>query len=164
MKIRKRIASLLILNPAALCLIVCFCFFSGVFAQETVQEEQGQTEFSPSGESAGPNQNPVTIGGGMWGNQSQGMPANENTQVDGTNTSEAVNSDAENSEGTAVPPGRGGIRRTTTIGGVTREDRGPGGNPDVPFDSRMNLAFLILGLLFAVFFRKRQIQHKKALS
>jgi hypothetical protein len=43
--------------------------------------------------------------------------------------------------------GPGAALRPTS--GATPDGRGPGGNPDVPFDENMNLAFLAAGVVFA---------------
>lgn len=54
--------------------------------------------------------------------------------------------------------GRGGSTAggTGTLGNPTPDGRDPGGNPDVPFDTHMNIAFLIGGLVFAfVVYRRR---------
>lgn len=42
-------------------------------------------------------------------------------------------------------------------------DRNPGGNPDVPFDDNMNLAFLAAGVGFAFFVMRKKLKLKEAL-
>ena len=39
-----------------------------------------------------------------------------------------------------------------------------GGNPDVPFDSSMNMAFLAAGVLFAVIITVRQLRKKASVT
>lgn len=39
---------------------------------------------------------------------------------------------------------------------------GGGGNPDVPFDSSMNMVFLAAGILFAVIITVRQLRKKSS--
>ncbi len=163
---RKRETIRFCTRGIAFCLLLIACICSGAYAQELQQEEQQpQNGFSPREETTPPAQAPVTIGGGMWGQQNPTQEANP--QSNGSN-SEDVNSDAEGSGGgvAAPSPGRGGIRRTTTLGGVTRENgTNPAGNPDeVPFDDNMNLVFLITGLAFAFFVMRKRMMTKDATS
>ncbi len=151
------------MRKTAFCLLVFACLSTGSYAQELQQEEQQtQNGFSPREETTPPAQNPITIGGGMWGQQNPDQEANP--QSNGTN-SEDVNTDAEGTGGATAPsPGRGGIRRTTTVGGVTREAAGtnPAGNPDeVPFDDNMNLVFLISGMAFAFIIMRKKLMTNK---
>jgi hypothetical protein len=37
-------------------------------------------------------------------------------------------------------------------------------NPDVPFDSNMNIAFLVVGLLFASFIVYKELQRRRRLA
>jgi hypothetical protein len=48
--------------------------------------------------------------------------------------------------------------------GPTTDGRDPGGNPDVPFDTNMNICFLIAGLLFSVWVIKKKQILKPAVS
>lgn len=41
---------------------------------------------------------------------------------------------------------------------------GNGGNPDVPFDSNMNMVFLAAGVLFAVIITVRQLRKKASVT
>ena len=53
--------------------------------------------------------------------------------------------------------GRGGSTAGTgTLSNPTPDGRDPGGNPDVPFDRNMNIAFLIAGIGFAYMIYRRQ--------
>lgn len=157
MTIRKSDVTRIGLRKIAFCLLLFTCIGSASNAQELQQEEQQpQNEFRPREESTTPAQNPVTIGGGLWGNQ-QVQSTDANPQSNAANSDDA-NGNTESIGGGVVSPGRGGIRRTTSAG-VTREAAGinPAGNPDVPFDDNMNLVFLIVGLAFAfMVIRKKQ--------
>lgn len=81
-----------------------------------------------------------------------------------SNTGGLANEDAQGSGGSLGiqevdgTGGRGGSTAggTGTLGNPTPDNRDPGGNPDVPFDTNMNIAFLIGGLVFAfVVYRRR---------
>ncbi len=52
-------------------------------------------------------------------------------------------------------PGGGSLNR-----GPVADGRGPGGNPDVPFDSNMNLAFLLAGVVFAFTVVRKRLKLK----
>lgn len=52
-------------------------------------------------------------------------------------------------------PGGGSLSR-----GAVGDGRGPGGNPDVPFDTNMNLAFLLAGIVFAFIVVRKKLRLK----
>ena len=125
------------------------------------QEQEQQVEpMVPSQEVTNPTYTPGNSNG-PWGN-SGGAVSNSN--ADNTDPGNAINNDPV--VGAPVPvsgtnprggvPGRGGIRRNGT-NGITTEGRDPAGNPDVPFDDTMNFAFLLFGLVFALFVYRKQL-------
>jgi hypothetical protein len=74
-----------------------------------------------------------------------------NTSTDnqrGNNNEPAENLNGTTGNGNAPGAPREGLR---TNGNRTLQGRGPGGNPDVPFDDNMNMVFLIVGLVFGFF-------------
>jgi len=117
-----------------------FCLPLAVFSQEQQQDEQQQFEESPI------DVNPVgtstgTLSTSPWPNSSG---------------SSAQGSNGANSSNAAARPGSNTNPALRPVGGGTTLSRDPGGNPDVPFDDNMNLAFLVVGLVFVfVVFKKR---------
>lgn len=92
--------------------------------------------------------------------QTNSQDNNQNTVTDGSNSSAASGG---TNVGTATGGRPNGIRRNSNS---TAQRGDPGGNPDVPFDSGMNLMFLIGGLLFAlrVALRKFRLKPIQVLS
>jgi hypothetical protein len=136
--------------------------FTGAFAQEMQEEQPASGGLSPREETTAPAQNQITIGGDLWGNQpSGGSTSDPSTQREGER--DEVNGGNNESTGANIgSTGRGGIRRTTTSGGITRENgTNPAGNPDVPFDQNMNIVFLLSGLIFAFFIARRKFILKR---
>lgn len=69
------------------------------------------------------------------------------------------------SEGTARPAdptlsGGSGTAARPAAGPTVDATGGPGGNPDVPFDSNMNLVFLAAGVAFAFMVYRRRLKLK----
>jgi hypothetical protein len=77
----------------------------------------------------------------------------EDGQVDATGT----NANNGNAATAGSGPRAGSLRNG---GNVEADGRTPGGNPDVPFDPMMNVAFLVLGIAFSAFiwFKKAKLQ------
>jgi len=123
-----------------------FCLPLAVFSQEQQQEEQQQFEeptidVNPVGTSTG------TLSTSPWPG-SNGSSAQDIQSTQG--------SSGANSSNTVVRPGTNPALRPVGGGNSNLAQRGPGGNPDVPFDDNMNLAFLVVGLVFVfVVFKKR---------
>jgi hypothetical protein len=126
-----------------------FCLPLAVFSQEQQQDEQQQFEESPV------DVNPVgtstgTLSTSPWPNSS-GSSTQDNQSTQGSNGANSSNTSARPGSNPALRP----------VGGGTVTTGGPGGgfgipNPDVPFDDNMNLAFLVVGLVFVfVVFKKR---------
>lgn len=105
---------------------------------------------------------------GPWGNSAgtsvgstsaySNDPTPGSTGTTGTGTAGGAN--AENNTDPRLGPRGGSIRSL----GITREGRDPGGNPDVPFDDKMNLAFLAVGLVFAFLVFKKRTAVKTAIA
>ena len=70
----------------------------------------------------------------------------------GTNTNGNANS------GTARQQARPGTSARPL--GASTDGRDPGGNPDVPFDDNMNLAFLAAGIVFALIVARKKFAVK----
>lgn len=77
---------------------------------------------------------PSTTGSGPWQNSAGSTIG---TRDNGANSTTKPAADPR------LGPGAGTLGRPVTDG------RGPGGNPDVPFDDNMNLLFLAGGIAFA---------------
>jgi hypothetical protein len=134
-------------------------------AQSTAGENQQQTptEIDNSAGTSGLNTSPWNNGasataspatiigtGSNVGTEDQGNNSNGTGRTDNLNGTTG-NGTAGNGNAPGAP--RGGLR---TNGTITREGRDPGGNPDVPFDSNMNIGFLALGIAFAAFLLRKR--------
>ena len=148
---KQRLGSKLVL----LFLLAVLCMPVSLLAQE-------QEDDFPSRQSASP---------------AQELPSFFNQEIDPTSApgslnmpslnyedeNEEVSSDGFGSEELSGSAG-GGIRQTNPRGGsplqnnVGPDNRDPNGNPDVPFDSNMNLAFLAIGLVFALVVYRRRVK------
>jgi hypothetical protein len=142
----KHHASMMIIAFAML-LPVC------AFSQED-QQPQEEQPLAPAASSSNVQQSagPVVGSSSPW----------ENSAASTVGTSSANPADAGSSAGTNS--GRGTARRPgSTLAGPG--GGGPGGNPDVPFDKNMNLAFLAIGAVFAFWtIRKRMIGNSAPLN
>ena len=71
-----------------------------------------------------------------------------------------------NSSSTTARPAAPNAGAGTTVhrpgAGSTADGRDPGGNPDVPFDDNMNLAFLAVGVVFAFVVARKRLKLKPA--
>lgn len=95
----------------------------------------------------------VTGSTSPWGNVTGAEGTTD--QQDGTTTSTGeVRSRDSRANGTA--PAGAANRPAGTL------DRDPGGNPDVPFDANMNLAFLAAGVGFAFIVMRKRLKLKEA--
>lgn len=114
-----------------------------VFAQEAQQENDPAYQVEDLTTDPGNYTNPGTLSTSPWPNSSTT-----------TNNSGSTNDPTAVSGANARP---GATAQKPVIGGgTTLASRDPGDNPDVPFDDNMNLAFLVVGLVFAyVVYKKR---------
>lgn len=118
-----------------------FCFAAMLafpLSGSAQQQEDDQTETYEVPELEAPEQS--NTGNGLANEETEGAGGSLGIQeVDGTG-------------------GRGGSTAggTGTLGNPTPDGRDPGGNPDVPFDRNMNIAFLIGGIGFAYMIYRRQ--------
>ena len=118
-----------------------FCFAAMLafpLSSAAQQQEDDQPETYEVPELEAPEQS--NAGNGLANEETQGSGGSLGIQeeVDGTG-------------------GRGGSTAGNgTLGNPTPDDRDPGGNPDVPFDRNMNIAFLIGGVGFAYMIYRRQ--------
>lgn len=113
----------------ALAVIAVLVNTTSVFAQDDQDQDPALIDnpVSVPGTQSSP-----SVGSGPWGNSS---------------SSSARPSTRENN---SIAPSARPISGETTLG------TDPGGNPDVPFDTNMNIAFLVVGLVFAfVVYKKR---------
>ena len=111
-----------------------FMLPAAAYCQEEEQSDQPVTRERPSVESPSVSD----TRNGIWQNSGNptGTRDNSSTATAGTATARP---------GEAARPS-----------GAVADGRDPGGNPDVPFDPNMNLAFLVAGIGFAyIIFRKR---------
>jgi len=129
----------------ALMMIIAFAMLLPVSAfcqEEQPQQEEQQlipTINSPSDQSARP-----IVGASPWANSAGSAIGTRST----------TDADVRN----VTPPATS--RATLSRPGVTLADPGgggPGGNPDVPFDKNMNIAFLIIGAAFAFWTIRKRI-------
>jgi hypothetical protein len=130
-----------------------------VFSQEQQQEEQQPIE-QPTVDTRPVDNNNGTLNSSPW-------PSTSNSASD--NNAAAGSVDRYSNTGSAARPVTGGTAQRPAAGGtVTAGSPGggggfDGGNPDVPFDDNMNLAFLVVGLVFAfVVYKKRFASSDKA--
>lgn len=151
------------------------CLFAGLLASITVanataqslpnteNQQQTPTEIDNSSGTTGLNSSPWNSGanatatpgtiigaGSNISTEDQGNNNNGNGRTDNLN---GTTGNGTSGNGNAPGAPRGGLR---TNGTVTREGRDPGGNPDVPFDTNMNIGFLTLGISFAVFMLRKR--------
>lgn len=112
--------------------------FAGILALPSAaysQEREGDETDLPDMET------PTSTGSGPWQNSAGSTIG---TRDNGANSTNKPAADPR------LGPGAGTLGRPVTDG------RGPGGNPDVPFDDNMNLLFLAGGIAFAfIAVRKR---------
>lgn len=112
------------------------CFTSMASAQSF--DEEGIDEGSSTEQSSGAND--------IWGDQTPAS-AIGSTDISTTPLEITTNKPANSATGHALRPAAGPTPDATG---------GPGGNPDVPFDTNMNILFLAIGLVFAfIIFKKR---------
>ena len=122
------------------------------FSQDQEPEQGTSTRPDPVNSSSGSNSS--TSGStSPWGNSS-GLSVGTPT-IGSSTIGDGTSINATNADPAADPrlgPRGGSIRRPASINGRT-----PGGNPDVPFDDNMNLAFLVSGLIFAYLVAKKKM-------
>ena len=145
-------ATKLSVKKLILAAVFCCVFSIPAFSQTTDQEEVVPTTQPASNPSTGLNT------GGPWGTSAPAATGTtatrtEDGQVDGAST----NANNANAAATGSGPRAGSLRNG---GNVEADGRTPGGNPDVPFDPMMNVAFLVLGIAFSAFiwFKKGKLQ------
>ncbi len=120
---------------AAVFMIPAVAFCQEEDAEETLTRERTSTE-------------PQTLPG-----SNDGIWQNNNAAGTRDNGNSSSNANAANNTNSARPGAAGAAARPN---GSVADGRDPGGNPDVPFDPNMNLAFLVTGIGFAYFiFRKK---------
>jgi hypothetical protein len=130
-----------------------------VFCQEQQQEEQQPIE-QPTVDTRPVDVNTGTLNTSPWPSNSNSAD-NNGTSVDRYNNTGTAARPVTGTSGTAQRPGGTVLGDTPGAGG----GGGGFGNPDqgVPFDDNMNLAFLVVGLVFAfVVFKKRFVMGDKA--
>lgn len=132
---------------------VVFCCMLSIpaFSQTPDQEE----DVVPATQPATTNPTPGLNTNGPWGNATSTSGSATSRTEDGQTeiASGAAGTTSTNGNG----PRAGALR---TGGNVEADGRTPGGNPDVPFDPMMNVAFLVLGIAFSAFiwFKKAKLQ------
>jgi hypothetical protein len=94
-------------------------------------------------------------GNGPWGNSAGSTIGTPDISTPGTN--------ANGSQG-ANPLGPGGGTLGRPLGPTPDATGGPGGNPDVPFDTNMNLIFLGTGIIFAYVVYRRRFKLKPVVA
>lgn len=123
-------------KAAVICLAVVMCLPTLVSAQADRQEEE-----EPVVE--------TSTNAGPWGNSSgSSIGTNGNAITQGTARPADPNLSSANA---AARPAAGPTPDATG---------GPGGNPDVPFDSNMNMLFLMAGIAFAYIMYRRKLKVK----
>lgn len=127
----------LVVLCAAVFMIPAAAFCQEEDAEETLIRERTSVE-TP----ALPNSND-----GIWQNSNSGAGVRDNNN--------STNANPANNAGQARPGAAGAAARPN---GSVADGRDPGGNPDVPFDPNMNLAFLVTGVGFAYFIFRRKFK------
>lgn len=110
------------------------------FSQQAEEENSGLST-QPQPEGTAPSTTSPGSGSALWENSAGAAigTSEDNTGIPAATTTTAPARDTR--LGTATGSG---IRA-----GATPDGRDPGGNPDVPFDDNMNLAFLAAGIVFS---------------
>ena len=97
----------------------------------------------------------------------QDAPSTGGSTIGSTSPWGSTNSSSETSTGngagsSAAKPAKGTLAKPS---GTLGDGIDPGGNPDVPFDDNMNLAFLVTGIAFSFWvIRKRMLKPASVIS
>ena len=106
-----------------------------VFSQEAQQEEENS---SGSSNQQREEATSARMGSGPWQNSTSSVGTRDNSN--------------------AARPGSKPSISARPAAGSSLDGRDPGGNPDVPFDSKMNLAFLLTAVVFALMITRKKIK------
>lgn len=127
---------------AAVVLFTAVCLSpAAAFSQEDQDEIISRQR--PAYETATPDRND-----GIWPNSNSNGGTRDNNDNSNNNSNSAASGQTR--------PGAAGTAARPT--GSTTDGRDPGGNPDVPFDPNMNLAFLVAGVGFAYYIFSRKLK------
>jgi len=133
---------------------ILFCFnFPVLFAQESTENDLNTT--NEIYHSTVPAQGTINNSGNWLNNNSSNNSSGREQQTDNANfgiqDNSATDQTTDQTGADNSSRSRGGVRRLGRAS-TTLDDPGgpPGYNPDdVPFDSNLNLMFLVIGILFA---------------
>ncbi len=139
----NRVKTIIKSSTAVILIGVALLCTSTASAQSGVETEDSYDE--PASRQGSANEGP-------WGNSAGSTIGTPDVSTPGTNANGAAPANP-------LGPGGGTLGRPTA-GPTPDATGGPGGNPDVPFDTNMNLMFLGAGIVFAYIAYRRRFKLK----